>query len=48
MEIKDGSKPASKRSLTPKELVFRTQWRGQYDVVHSPQESLDLVNMIVA
>lgn len=28
MEVKDGSKPPSERTLTPMQLLFHAQWRG--------------------
>lgn len=33
IEIKDGSKPPSKRKLTPDEARFRGSWTGGYRIV---------------
>jgi len=40
VEIKDGNKPPSKRCLTPKELIFRDGWKGEYHVVECEQDAL--------
>jgi hypothetical protein len=40
VEIKDGTKPPSERELTPKEIIFRDKWRGDYYVVESEQDAL--------
>ncbi len=39
-EIKDGSKPASKRRLTPKELTWFGMWNGAAVVVKSAEEAI--------
>jgi len=44
LEIKNPDQPPSKRKLTPGEQDFRSNWRGQYDVV----ETLDDVIRVVA
>ncbi|MCP5007959.1 MAG: hypothetical protein GY941_29095 [Planctomycetes bacterium] len=43
IEIKDGNKPPSERKLTPDQVKFHSQWRGQIAVVKSLDEALDLV-----
>ena len=43
LEIKDGSKPPSGRTLTDEELTFVMGWRGQIMVVYSPQEAVNYV-----
>jgi hypothetical protein len=43
MEIKDGSKPPSARKLTPDEERFRQAWRGEYVVVLSAQDAIDVM-----
>jgi hypothetical protein len=43
VEIKDGSKPPSKRQLTSDELVWHDDWRGQVAVVESIDQALSLV-----
>ena len=44
IEVKDGSKPPSARKLTPAQKTLRNDWRGQYSVVTSPLEAVELVN----
>lgn len=43
IEIKDGSKSPSQRKLTPVQIKFHADWRGQVDVVESIQGALDLI-----
>ena len=43
LEVKDGSKPASARKLTPNQMIFQAGWRGQYDVVTSVDEAIAAV-----
>lgn len=38
IEIKDGKKPPSARKLTPHEKMFHDTWRGQVDIISSPDE----------
>ena len=47
IEIKDGSKPPSKRKLTSAELAFHRDWTGQIAVVNSLDEALELVRLAV-
>ena len=42
IEIKDGSKPPSKRKLTPGEISFRDRWRGDYRIVTCIQDVIDI------
>ena len=42
IEIKDGSKPPSKRKLTPGEIKFKDRWRGDYRIVTCLQDVLDI------
>ena len=42
IEIKDGSKPPSKRKLTPGEIKFKDRWRGDYRIVTCLQDVIDL------
>ena len=42
IEIKDGSKPPSKRKLTPGEIKFKDRWRGDYRIVTCMQDVLDI------
>lgn len=44
MEIKDGNKPASARKLTPAQVKWHDNWRGQKAVVESVSQAIELVN----
>ena len=46
MEIKDGSKPPSRRRLTVDERDWHDQWRGQVCVVNSADEALKAIGAI--
>jgi Holliday junction resolvase len=43
MEIKDGNKPPSQRKLTPHQIIFHAEWKGQITVVNSIQEALNIL-----
>lgn len=43
LEIKDGSKPASARKLTPDQRRWHRHWQGQVAVVHSEAEAAGAV-----
>ena len=43
LECKDGSKRPSARKLTPAQVAFRQSWRGQFAVVTSVEEALQVV-----
>jgi hypothetical protein len=43
LEIKDGSKPPSKRKLTPDQVVWHGTWQGQKAVVKSVDEALQAI-----
>lgn len=43
MEIKDGSKPPSRRGLTDDEARWHQVWRGQVCTVNSVEEALGVV-----
>ena len=43
LEIKDGSKPPSKRRLTKDEAEWIGRWRGQVQVVKSVIEAVEVV-----
>jgi hypothetical protein len=40
LELKDGSKPPSRRKLTADELEWHDSWRGRVFVVHDISEAL--------
>ena len=42
IEIKDGSKPPSKRKLTPGEIGFRDRWKGDYRIVTCLKDVIDI------
>lgn len=46
LEVKDGSKPPSKRKLTPDEAAWHAGWAGQVTVINSPDEALELLKII--
>ena len=43
VEIKDGSKPPSKRKLTPDEQDWHDAWKGESHIVYSVDEALALL-----
>lgn len=43
-EIKDGAKPRSGRKLTPKEIEFCRDWRGQVAVVFTIADIAKIIN----
>jgi hypothetical protein len=45
LEVKDGSKPASRRRLTQKEHSFFEDWRGHMAVVDSIDEAFDVIGL---
>lgn len=44
-EIKDGSKPPSKRLLTDDEVKWHERWRGQVHVVETIEDVLNVIRM---
>ena len=46
LEIKDGSKPPSKRKLTEHEAKFFNTWKGQVALVSSFDEALKLIGTV--
>lgn len=40
LEVKDGSKPPSKRKLTPEQERFHASWSGPLEIVTSPAEAV--------
>ena len=46
LEIKDGTKPPSARTLTPEQVVWHHEWRGQVVVVTSREEAIRAVTEV--
>ena len=46
MEVKDGHKPPSARKLTPDQVVWHDQWRGNAHVVKSVTEALAVLGLM--
>ena len=46
VEIKNGSKPPSKRQLTPDEQEWHDNWRGQVAIVESVEDAVRLLNTV--
>lgn len=46
LEIKDGSKSPSRRTLTPDEQKFHSSWRGACAVVTSLEDALKTIGAI--
>ena len=42
-EIKDGKKTASQKKLTEDEVKFQSNWKGQYSVVETLDEILEII-----
>lgn len=46
LEVKDGNKPPSKRELTPDQIEWHLEWRGQAMVITSADEALAAIGAI--
>lgn len=46
LEIKDGKKPPSARKLTPAQVTWHNEWRGQVAVVCNSNEALQAVGLV--
>lgn len=44
VEIKDGSKPPSARKLTSGELEFKNTWLGEWMLVESTEDVIEIIN----
>lgn len=44
MEVKDGEKPPSARKLTPDQIKWHGEWRGQVQVVYDADHAIRVVN----
>ena len=42
IEIKDGSKPPSQRTLTEGEALFQKTWQGEYAIIMNTQDVISL------
>ncbi|HLF66416.1 MAG TPA: hypothetical protein VI522_02245 [Gammaproteobacteria bacterium] len=42
IEIKDGKKPLSKQKLTPDQIKWHQEWRGQVSIVKSVDDAIFL------
>jgi Holliday junction resolvase len=45
LEVKDGNKPPSRRTLTPDQVEFHAAWRGRIAVVCSVREAMEAVGI---
>jgi Holliday junction resolvase len=46
VEIKDGNKPPSAQKLTPDQIKFHDEWRGQICIVNCVDDCVDLLNNV--
>jgi len=46
IEVKDGDKPPSARKLTDSEAKFMQGWLGQYTIIETEDQVIELVNHI--
>lgn len=46
VEVKDGSKSPSRRKLTPAQVDFHAEWRGNIHIVASVAEAVALVHRV--
>lgn len=45
VEVKNGSKPASARVLTPAQVMWRCGWKGQVSTVESLEDILEVMGL---
>ena len=43
IELKDGNKTASQRKLTPDEVKFQSEWKGNYHVCNNADEIIQII-----
>lgn len=43
LEVKDGEKAESQRKLTPDQVIWHYDWKGQVAIVTSPKEAIDKI-----
>ena len=46
IEVKDGSKPKSRRKLTGPQVDFHKEWRGQIGVAETVDDALRIVGVL--
>ena len=46
LEVKDGEKPESARKLTPDQVIWHYDWKGQVAIVTSPEEAIDTIKKL--
>ena len=46
IEIKDGEKPPSQQRLTPAEMKFHDEWKGQICVIRCAADAVALLNRV--
>jgi hypothetical protein len=44
IEVKDGEKVASRKQLTPAQVKFHADWKGQIVVVESVEQAINAVS----
>jgi hypothetical protein len=45
LEVKDGSKPESRRRLTPDEQTWQSAWAGQVQTVETVEQALGALGL---
>ena len=45
LELKDPAQPKSKRALTRDEIRFAESWKGQWDVIQTAAEALEIMGV---
>lgn len=43
LEVKDGEKAESQRKLTPDQVIWHYDWKGQVAIVTSPRDAIDKI-----
>ncbi len=44
LELKDGNKPLSAQALTSEQRIWHFSWKGQVDVVNTPEMAWDVIH----